>query len=627
MCGIVGVLGKNFERDDIYEALCELKTRGPDAHGLVFGNEDQSVIIQEVGQEITPSFIIQMDKLANFASGHTRFSIIDIDSRSTQPFSMAGVHLTFNGEVFNFEELRGELEEFHCFKTCSDTEVVLVAYLHWGVDCFKKFNGFWALAIIDENKKELILARDRYGEKPLYTCETNNSFTWASEIKALLPISKTNPKISNKAVLEYIAYDRRNTLSSCMIENFGQVDPGFYVRMDLFERTLIQQKKYYNLPVHQNMSCDTKFRQTQFDDCFLRAVDRRLKSDVPLGISISGGIDSSAIAVAMRELYPNKTFQAYTIKYQNDDIYDETAAAQKICDHLAMELNIIDITAEDSWQEFENAMDVSEEPTHSFATVTQLLAWRKIRADNCKVLLHGSGADELLYGYQYLAEICDIDKIKSGVIPSRIQGKHLLSYKSLGRIAKWFLQRKVFGYKNIKSRLDYFPFNEKFKNELVMHDIDIISLLRNSNRNAESRRWEDFDKLRIPYWCSLMDKNMMSIPIEVRCPFLDFELVDYCMQKSSTNFYKQGITKYPLRQFMNKKLPDEIVWNNIKTGFSAPMDSWIEMNDDSMFLAIQEYCCNLLDMNKLGPFWLKADSLEKWRMYSLSQFIKKYELT
>lgn len=621
MCGITGFISKQpIQISYLVDSISALKHRGPDAAGMLVMNDCDAHKV--ISSHSAIGLDVDQKKRTCLGLGHTRFSIIDTVRRSDQPLSYKDKHITFNGEIFNYLELREELSKFYSFETNSDTEVVLKAYDHWGRDCFKKFNGFWAIAILDITNNIIILSRDRYGEKPLYVYETEGSVYWSSEIKSLKSLLGHSMRVSDSSALLYLAYDRRNTLTHSMYDGMEQIDPGTYKVFDITSCASVSLEPYYALPEPKEIRPSEEFDQNTFEDLLLDSVRLRLRSDVPLAISLSGGLDSASLALAMRKIMPKSSITAYTIKYEDDSEFDETYLAQKIADSLKINLKVITISKDAVWNSLNRALDVAEEPTHSFATATQLLSWEYIGKEGCKVLIHGSSADELLYGYQYLAEICDIDTLKRLEPINRIQGNGIFHYKSLGRIVKWIINGKFSGFENIKSKLEMLPFLQEFRTNITNIDRQFIQYFKASHKNAEERRYADFRKLRIPYWCSLMDKNMMSVPLEVRSPFLDHRLVDYCMRHRSGNFYKNGLTKMPLRRFMNKYLPEEVVWNKTKVGFSAPIDAWMSENNDNVLKYIVNNRGKYIDEKLLIANWAGYDSSLKWRLFCFAKWLK-----
>lgn len=621
MCGITGFISqKPQEVSRLVSSLSAIEHRGPDAVGIMLMDGDgvQRVISHHktIGTEIDQKSKVYL------GIGHTRFSIIDTNRRSDQPFVYKDKYLTFNGEIFNYIELREELSEFYSFETDSDTEVVLKAYDFWGQECFEKFNGFWAIAIVDLSENVVILSRDRFGEKPLYVFEVEGSIYWSSEIKALSSLVDSSFSVSDSSTLLYLGYDRRNTFTQSMYDSVEQIDSGSFKIFDIASCSPISSAAYYNLPSPKEIGPSREFDQNIFESLLLDSVKLRLRSDVPLAMSLSGGLDSASLALAMRLTMPSSPITAYTIRYEDDEEFDETYLAKKIADSLSIDLKVITIKKEAVWDSLDRALYVAEEPTHSFATATQLLSWEYIGDTGCKVLMHGSSADELLFGYQYLAEICDIDRLKRLRPVSRIQGNSILHYRSLGRIAKWIINGKFTGFENIKSNLETLPFSQELHSKVIEIDRRFIAYYKASHKNGEERRYADFSKLRIPYWCSLMDKNMMSVPLEVRSPFLDYRLVDYCMQFKSENFYKSGFTKLPLRRFMSKYLPDEVVWNTTKVGFSAPIDSWMSENNAYVMKYIIDNGDPYIDHYSLSANWSNYDSSLKWRLFSFVKWLK-----
>ena len=611
MCGITGILNtipRPFGQNLFY-MTSHIAHRGPDDEGYAIINVNNKLKFYS-GEDTNDYHKAKLENIKNtfnnpikLGLGHRRFSIIDTSYHGHQPWVDAetGNVLIFNGEIYNYIELKQELISlgFGPFKTNTDTEVFSVAYRAWGMDCFNKFNGFWACAIYDKKDKKLILSRDRFGKKPIYIYRDKGTLYFSSEIRSIfagLPKDQLNKNINSHAAFLYLAYDRRNTFYDSMWDNIDQIEQACYhiYNIDTLE---CQKVKYWQLPNERLTTKELSWDRAsgEIRDLLRNAVKIRLRSDVPLEANLSGGMDSSAIAAHATQLLKekNKTLTTHFIRYYNDNSLNESYYANSVADFTKSNHKEIWISAEDSWDNFESITKLLEEPVHSMAFFTQWIAWKKIEEQGFKVMLHGASNDELMLGYEYLSRIEDIRFLNSGKFPKKIQTENLMHWKSVLRIGKWLTSgllapgltntvRCWFGLpdrRKIIAENNSDIFNKIFSKEFVNQNAEtnekFTQYFMDSNNSADKRIRADFEKLRIPFWNSAMDKSMMSIPIEVRFPFLDYRLVEYIFRLPIEYLYKNGITKYLLRHSLKNMLPNEVIWRKKKMGFSVPKKQWL----------------------------------------------------
>ena len=303
--------------------------------------------------------------------------------------------LVFNGEIYNYLDLKSELKALGMgpFVSDSDTEIVSYAYQAWGLDCFKKFNGFWAIALLDLNRNIAVLSRDRFGKKPLYYHKTENGdLYFASTIKALLHArKKTNNKLSicNDSVFLYLAYDRRNTLKSCFWSEIELISSSNARVIDL-ETGKFDDYKYWSLNQNRKSTGDISLNDATHDfrEIFDDSVRLRLRSDVPIAASLSGGLDSSSIvASAQKYLGVGSRLLTCNVRYNDTPELDESYLASVVSEHTGTKHQTLTLSSSEVWEHIDHLVDVLEEPVHSLAFMTQWLGWKATQEQGAKVIL------------------------------------------------------------------------------------------------------------------------------------------------------------------------------------------------------------------------------------------------
>tara|TARA_B100000287_G_C20663370_1_gene790908 strand:+ start:522 stop:2429 length:1908 start_codon:yes stop_codon:yes gene_type:complete len=599
MCGIAGILSK---KDPVKIELLKLLNDGI-AHR---GPDDEGYFVQDISKDRYPlkgestfkkfnfkNVNDNLNKQIRFGMSHRRFSIIDISSMGHQPMidEHTGVAISFNGEIYNYLEIRKELESEgeKNFLSKSDTEVILRAYQKWGSDCFKKFNGFWAIAILDNNK--LILSRDRIGKKPLYYSDDNGILIFCSEIRPILDIRNKlnfNNDLNEKALFDYLELDRRNVNFDSMFKQIKQIDPGTCYEIDLENKIENKIYSYWSLDqgIQENDISLNKFSEL-FREKLSNSIDLRLRADVPIEANLSGGLDSSSIVALSSKILKkqNKKLVTHTFRYVGDTSLDETENAKSIADFCGAEFNVLDINESSIWNEIDQLVLKSDEPVHSLAALVQSYAWEEIARRGYKVILHGSANDEIMLGYDYLKKIELLNRFKSFNFNSLTRDLIFEPVNFL-KLTKWLLGQNF--TKNINFSKYY---SENFNMINEGRNLSFNEHLKKINKNTKDRMLNDLLNLRIPYWCNLMDKNMMSVPVEVRMPFLDHDFLDFIFSVPKKYLLRDGYTKYLLRYSLSGMLPKNILWNRTKTGFSSPKKKWLnlgqkqllaEFDDDSL---------------------------------------------
>ena len=550
MCGITGVIKLNHtkvKKNELKLMISKILHRGPDGENYWLHN--------------------------NIGFGHCRLAIIDRSSKSSQPMmSYNGRYvLSYNGEVYNFKELKIKLEKKYKFVSNSDTEVVLYSLIEWGTAAFNKFNGMFALSFFDRKKQELILARDRYGIKPLYTYKNNKVFSFASEQKSLLTQSEFKKEINNYSISEYFTF--QNILSkNTFFKNVELFEAGSYLKYDL-KKNKFTKKKYwdFNFKKTKNNNSESEYIE-QLQDLHKNAVNSQLVSDVKVGSYLSGGIDSSSISyIASKNL---SNFDTFTCGFdtklvsKNEKKFDETLQAEIISKKLETNHHKFLIKPKHIEQSLKKITYHLEEPRVGQSYPNYFAS--KLASNHVKVSLSGTGGDELFGGYpwRYLTNI-NTNKYSDFIDKYYFVWQRLIIEKN---------KKSFFSpiWNDIKHHDNKEVFKSIFKKKYSKIDdkLDIINL---------SLYFEA--KTFLKGLLLLDDKLGMAHSIENRVPFLDNKLVDFAMScpadlkiKNFSN--NQG--KYILRKMLKRNLPKSI-YNNQKQGFSGPDNSWFK-NQNMSFI-------------------------------------------
>jgi asparagine synthase (glutamine-hydrolysing) len=575
MCGIVGFLTSKISDIPDYEILRRMREtlahRGPDDSG---------------------EYIRPLDGQGPFVFfGHRRLSIIDL-SGGHQPLSNEDgtVWVIFNGEIYNFKELKKELEILgHQFKTSSDTEVIAHAYEEYREECFIHFNGMFGIGIWDELNHRLILARDRLGKKPLYYASVNETFLFASELKAILAYPHFPREIARLSVMKYLFYE----FIPCphTIFNDGRkLPPASYL---IWENKKIEIKEYWS-PFNLE-GIEKNLMQTDVEDRLLEllkiSVKRRLISDVPLGVFLSGGIDSSAITALAQEEVPGKV-KTFSIGFE-DPSFDESKYASLVSQFLGTEHFEQRMTPKDLLDIVPNLPDILDEPMAD-ASILPTYLLSKFTRQYVTVGLGGDGGDELFAGYPtYLAhKVARRYELFFGKLHPLIHFLGNLLPVSDKNISFDFKVKKFLsgiGYPDsIRNSVWLgsfsFPDIEKVISSEILNHFDRFRLVEELSSYEKEFPIKDLTTLlqyldlKLYLQESILvkvDRASMACSLEVRAPFLDYELVEFMMALPSALKLKGITSKYILKKAMKNLLPNEVIQRK-KKGFGVPIAKWVK---------------------------------------------------
>lgn len=592
MCGITAcIVSRELTTEVVNKTLFNMINRGPDNQSykkFLFGNKLLYLF-------------------------HSRLSILDLRDVANQPFSYKGYHLIFNGEIYNYKELKKKYLNEFTFKTNSDTEVLLYMYIKYGKNFEEKLNGMWAFIIFDENKNKLHVSRDRFGEKPLhYLVNSNNDFFISSEIKNIQTLTGTKLDLNLKTIQRFLVYGYKSiykyddhyykSLKRLKASTFLEINSDLNYSL---ENYYIPSVKINSLSIEENIE-NTKY-------LLIESVKSRMISDVPIAFSLSGGIDSTAITNIAKKIL-NKNISTYSVL--DDDIrYDESSNINKSLQTLESKHQFVDLKNDYNLQSLSELINYHDEPLCSINFFSDSLLKKEMRSDGHKVSISGIGADEYFAGYwdhhlysMHELKISDKNKYEifkndwSNHIIPLIQNPDL---KKSDLFEAKGLNFNSFRYKDneIYSKFLIGGFEEK-QNDFKFNTSSILK-----NRMLNELFFET-----LPIALDNEDLNSMYYSVENRSPFLNHDLVDYVNTIPSNQLINNGYSKYILREAINGIADDEVRLDRNKRGFNASAENFFNnsskdtldlMNSDSILY-------DLVDKEKITNFMNGKSFYENW---------------
>ncbi len=561
MCGIFGHIGEIPERLAIH-CTDTLSHRGPDGRGLWRGG---SVTL-----------------------GHRRLSILDLSDQAKQPMSYAGERywITYNGEIYNFIEIRAELlGKGHAFRSDSDTEVLLAAYSEWGEECLLKFNGMWAFAIWDTVEQTLFLARDRFGKKPLFYAFPQGHFAFASEMKALFPLLDELNLSSDFAWMSRHIFQYETTVK-CLIEGIIRFPAG---HCGYFKDGRLSLKRYwYTLDHLVELPASYEEQVEQFRDLFIDACRIRMRSDVPVGTALSGGLDSSAIISTMAQISKDYGGVRMSDSWQHAFIatfpgtpLDESYFAQKVVENIGIGATYLPIdplkdlhSLDDYFYKFEELYITSPIP--------MVHTYKAIKEHGISVTLDGHGADELMAGYGRSLFEAFLDC-----------GLDIAAIKNIAATYRELTPAESKQFARAKN-------NSCIYLKFIIVAAARILLCKGGDMNCKDRTHPNFNKLDhfnrhlyqmvhdtvLPTLLRNYDRYSMTNGVEIRMPFMDHRIVAFLMSLPWDSKIRGGFTKRIARDAVSPYLPEEIAFRKSKIGFNSPIVDWMKNEMREYFLDI-----------------------------------------
>jgi len=567
MCGIAGYLGAQAGLSERFVAstLRSLKHRGPDGSGQ------------------------WVNVAARVGLVHVRLSVIDLYSGAQPMVAPSGCVITYNGEIYNFVELRNELGAER-FRTTSDTEVILLAYERWGERCVEKLRGMFAFALWDAAKGKLFVARDRFGIKPLYYATVGGTFYFASEIKALLPFMP-RVEVDRDGLHDYFCF-QFCLGSKTMYSGIKQLEPAHcgYVEPD----GTLAPKRYWEVQYELDWSHDEKYFVERLRERLFDSVDMHLRADVEIGAYVSGGIDSSLVAAVARDRRPRDRFQAFTGKFgEFGEAFDESRYVRALVNERNMNLHEVDITEDDFVRSMPEVIYHLDQPVAGPGSFPQFMVSGLVKG-NVKVVLGGQGGDETFGGYaRYLLAYWE-QCIKGALEGTMSSSNFVVTYESI--------------IPNLVTLRGYKPLIQEFWSEGIFEERDrrYFRLINRSNTFGDIIRWDlfkgafSFEEFRQIYWgpnvgkesyfdsmthfdfktllpalLQVEDRMSMAHGIESRVPLLDHALVELAATIPANIKFQSGELKRLLKIAFTDKLPRPILERKDKMGFPVPLQAWM----------------------------------------------------
>lgn len=540
MCGIYGCIGKsNIEKTK--ECILKIRHRGPDAWAV--------------------------RELAGAQLAHARLSIIDTSDASDQPMMDASgrYFIVYNGEVYNYIEIRKELENMgYQFRTGSDTEVVLNAFIEWGSDFQLKCNGMWALAIWDDLKKELFLSRDRFGIKPLYYYIDAGNFYFASEMKALFPVMKY--KKINYAIFDKKDYMGYEATDNSVFREIKKIKAGHCA---MYSDGNLYIERWWNtldhlIKVPEKYDEQVEILRALFED----ACAIRMRSDVPIGTALSGGVDSSAVVGFMKHISDktndntHKDWRNVFVASLSNTSIDETEYARIAAEYVGLDINRVAINSCFEPEKLYEYMYMCENP-YITSPIPFMQTYNAIAESGVKVTLDGHGADELFGGYHFDA----LEAVSVNSTNEELRNVYEICCNMLGNLSKpvSFAEFKIMISKNVPKAIKYQMFD----------------------RLNDCLYQETHEKV-LPTLLRCYDHYSMSNGVEIRMPFMDYRIVSFAFSIPWTSKLRNGFGKKIVRDMSSPYMCEEIIYRKDKIGFNSPMTEWL--NETPM----KEFICDII---------------------------------
>lgn len=591
MCGIFGLITKNGPVDaDQVDTLTDLVAhRGPDGRGVRVNG--------------------------NVGLGHRRLAIIDLSEDGAQPMrdTRLPVWITYNGEIYNYLELRAELQALgHVFHTASDTEVLLAAYIRWGERCLERLNGMWSFAIHDERDNTLFCARDRFGVKPFYYVNTATQLAFGSEIRQVLPLIERTVA-DDDLVGDFLVCGLTDHTNRTFFKGVEKLPPGHWMRVDA-STAQFEIKRYYSL-APRSLQTDEGDMARLLRDLLDDAIRLRLRSDVRVGTCLSGGLDSSSVAtLAARRYSCNERFFAITAVSEqvtnNEEAYAAEVAAKS-------ELNWLRTTP--SYEDFastaETLLEVQEEPFAGPSIMMQYEVMKTARSNGVIVLLDGQGGDETLLGYHRYYAAWLLDHFRRGGV-----GGFFSAFSDATRagISPQRLLMYLFGAGSARLRAAFYRWRYSF---LKKPDLpDSLRRFARQTRDAQEMQVLEITETNLPMLLRFEDKNSMRFGVETRLPFLDYRFVEFALNLPTRIKLNKGWAKWPLRAAMQDLLPASITWRKDKIGFAAPDQLWLNRHSPAMYRKVVESAllARYVDMDAVKRKFYHLDLGMRWRLYCIA---------
>lgn len=570
MCGIFGYLhGTEITGLNDIKINHILPHRGPDDNGWLL-YDGQSVLR---GKSNLPN------SFAKLLLIHKRLSILDLSDLAAQPMQCHNerYYLIFNGEIYNYAELRAALMRAgHTFTSKSDSEVLLNAYIEWGPDCLSKLIGMFALVIFDRQLDKLFFARDPFGIKPFYFYQDSQKFLFGSEIKSLVPFLSAN-KINSERLFFYLRSGLSDFGDQTLFENIRQLPPGHMGEIQLNDLASLKISAYWQPSISCRRDLSFKEAAVHLRELFLKSIELHLRSDVSFAATLSGGIDSSAIVMSIRHLYPSLPIHTYSYIAEEPSL-NESAWINIVNNAAGATSHKVYANSENLIDQLEQLIRLQDEPFGSTSIYAQHRVFQAAASNGVKVMLDGQGADEMLGGYQFYQAARFVSLLKKYKFAAAYEllktcGNSTLT-RSLGYLLplKWQMKLRQLSQQPYvptwlnrhwlqNAGINYLPAKQKYGREVLQEEL-----------------LHTFSHSSLPMLLRYEDRNSMAYSIESRVPFLTTQIVEFIFSLPEEYIIaKDGLTKAVFREAMRDIVPQTILDRRDKIGFATPERNWLSV--------------------------------------------------
>lgn len=629
MCGICGYYSfdKEISSKNISEMNNAIRHRGPDDEGFWIsdGSISTSFSGNDSTQKIKDTFPVLNEAFSKIALGFRRLSIVDLSENGHQPMLSDDekITITFNGEIYNFKKIRKELEDLgYQFKSNSDTEVILKSYEKWGSKMFSRFDGMFAIALVDLHHQKLILARDRMGLKPLFYFKNDHILIWASEIKSILKNEFIKPEINWNGVYTNFLFQTTLAPETCF-QNIYSLEPASFFSLDL-NNLKISKEFYWDFPVQKNENITEDEAVAKVDQLLSESVKDQLFADVPVTSMMSGGIDSTLIT-AKSKPYKND-INAFTISYQFSE--KEVENASLLAEKNDISHHIKKVSDDEILNQLKENIQHFEEPYSSLEVLTNATEYAK--ALGFKVVLSGNGADELFAGYSHSLKLNkwlfmrNFNFVRHFILTNDDFSRKVKNYFSQDNMLDFFRQSQVgmkpFEAKSIFSKNIFNVIHSNLKEKKLSEIKDYQGLFEYDMKYSLSSHHVFRD-----------DLSAMKYGVEFRYPYLSNDLIDYISSLPEKLRYN-GIQNKPLlRKVAKEYLPNEIL-QMPKRGFSFPLANFIKTEPKARAFIIENLSSlkkrNFFNTEVIDKWWSNQkneyDCVKIWQLVTFELWYQKY---
>lgn len=609
MCGIAGFIDSSLSTNDggklLNSMLEKIAHRGPDARGIF---NDEFVWL-----------------------GHNRLSIIDLSNEANQPFHFENLSIIFNGEIYNYIEIKRELHQLGIsFRTQSDTEVIVAAYKMWGADCVKKFMGMWAFVIYDKQKKEIFCSRDRFGIKPFYYIFEGDKFYFASEYKALKqsPVFKNDfnlSQISRGLQMGWVCYN-----DETYFEKIKSLPPAHNLQFQTSNFKL-QTSRFWDIETGKYSSLTFEEKKNKFYELFAESVRMHMRADVPVASCLSGGLDSSSIVSMVQYQNKNFPYKTFSIYYDGKNDVDERPYVKEVIKkYPSVEPFYLSPAEKDIQEHFHNALYHSDVPCTGSSFISQYFLMKLIASQKIKVVLDGQGADEYLAGYMhtYYRLVADLLKkfklLKAFSLTretTKVQGKKFMPHFIKSLLSTFNSEQSLYSIEYF----NYYPFLTENKSATAP-----FNLKQMEGSKTDNFLYHLIFNTSLPSLLHYEDRNSMAFSIESRVPFLDHRLVEFCFSLLNEDKANGIFTKWIIRHALKDILPHDIAWRKDKKGFVTPGENkWlrgplkhlVEIDFSGLDFLDKKKIKNIVDEYNKGD---NSKAIMMWRLGTLNYWMKSF---